>query len=285
MAKLYNITLTAATPPTIGYTVYYNSVNASTIATIGLAGGPATNLTKAQLVSPGLKVSIPDTATSIIMYNIECASSTNFTVPTSVTITASASNIYSTSITLNWITAPSGIATSYLIFKDGVLLTTLGNVSSYEVSSLTAGVTYNFSVQGKDVVGNVVGISNSVTVSLPLTSNVSTLNDTDWEACITENITSEFIVTGGSFKFSLYSITGAAEESVSTTGWIKSYNGNYWNQIYSAGVTAYDPDTDAYANTSVTNFIILPPGTYQYNVNVISYCSHGCCGGFLIDLV
>lgn len=167
MAKLYNITLTSTSPPTTGYTIYYNSVNVATIATIGLAGGPATNLTKTQLVSPGLKVSVPDTATSVIMYNIECASSANFIVPISVTITASASNINSTSLTLDWITSPSGIATSYLIFKDGILLETLGNVSTYNVSDLTAEVTYNFSVQGKDISGNVVGISNSVIVTTP----------------------------------------------------------------------------------------------------------------------
>ena len=165
MAQLYNITLTAANPPTIGYTVYYNSVNPATIATIGLTSTPATGLTKAQLISPGLKVSVPDAATSVILYSVECISSASFTVPTYVTIVANATNINATTLTLNWTTTPGGIATSYLIFRDGVLIATLGNVTTYGVTGLTAGTTYNFAVQAKNINGNIIGTSNAVVVT------------------------------------------------------------------------------------------------------------------------
>jgi hypothetical protein len=168
MAKLYNITLTAANPPTIGYTVYYNSVNPATIATIGLTSTPATGLTKAQLISPGLKASVPDAATSVILYNVECISSASFTVPTYVTIVASASDIGPVSLTLNWTTTPSGIATSYLIFRDGVLIATLGNVLTYGVTGLTEDTTYNFAVQAKNVNGDIVGTSNAVLATTSL---------------------------------------------------------------------------------------------------------------------
>jgi hypothetical protein len=115
------------------------------------------------------------------------------------------------------------------------------------------------------------------------TPDVATLNGSDYESCITEEISDTFIVTGGSFKFYVYAVTDIGEESINTVGRIRSYDGVSWNEIYAASIQAYDISNGEYADTSSTDFIILPPGNYQYTVYINSFCQSGCCGGFVIE--
>jgi hypothetical protein len=168
--KLYNITLNSISPPLTGYTIYYNSVNASTIAKIGLTTNNATNLTKAQLVTPGLRVSVPDNATSVILYNAECATSVVNTITPNLGITASATNITDTSCTIDWVTSTSvPLGTQFLLYMNGVVIYTGTGQFTYDVTGLTAETTYNFAVQAKDVNGNVIGVSNAVIVTTDIT--------------------------------------------------------------------------------------------------------------------
>jgi hypothetical protein len=51
MAKLYDIKLTSANAPDALFTVYYNSVNSATIASLVSNNNPATNLTRAELIT------------------------------------------------------------------------------------------------------------------------------------------------------------------------------------------------------------------------------------------
>lgn len=168
--KLYNITLNSISPPTTGYTIYYNSVNPITIAKIGLTTTNATNLTKAQLVAPGLRVSVPDNATSVILYNDECATSVVNTITPNLGITASATNITDTSCTIDWVTSTSvPLGTQFLVYMNGVVISTVVSTFTYDVTGLTAETTYNFAVQAKDVNGNVIGVSNAVIVTTDIT--------------------------------------------------------------------------------------------------------------------
>jgi chitodextrinase len=71
--------------------------------------------------------------------------------PTNLT----ASNIGTTSLTLNWTASTDDVGvTNYLIYKDNVLLKTIGNILSYSVIGLSKGISYNFSVIAKDAAGN-----------------------------------------------------------------------------------------------------------------------------------
>ncbi len=79
------------------------------------------------------------------------------TNPTNLTV----SNIGNTNLTLNW-TASSdeyGV-TNYLIYKNDTLLTTLGNVLSYNVTALSSGTSYSFYIKAKDAGGNLSDKSN-----------------------------------------------------------------------------------------------------------------------------
>jgi hypothetical protein len=72
MTRTFDIKITFGTSPG-PYTIYYNSVSAGNIATITSGGSPAENVTYSTLTTgTGLNVSIPDSSTSIILYNTLC---------------------------------------------------------------------------------------------------------------------------------------------------------------------------------------------------------------------
>ncbi|MDO5971991.1 fibronectin type III domain-containing protein, partial [Flavivirga aquimarina] len=79
-----------------------------------------------------------------------------------------------TTVDLSWLGATDNIGvTGYNIYIDGVLETTLGNVSSYQVTGLTAATSYDFRVTALDASSNesVVVSSNTVTVITDLASS------------------------------------------------------------------------------------------------------------------
>jgi hypothetical protein len=75
-----------------------------------------------------------------------------------------------TTADLSWSGATDNTAvTGYKIFKDGVLEATLLDVSTYQVTGLTAGTTYSFTATALDAVANESTVSNTV----PVTTNAS----------------------------------------------------------------------------------------------------------------
>ena len=79
MAIYYNIKLTSGNA--IGpYTIYYDSINPSNIATNVSSALPASGLSYAQ-VSTGINVSIPNSSTLIYVFNTSCNSSDTFQIP------------------------------------------------------------------------------------------------------------------------------------------------------------------------------------------------------------
>ncbi|WP_425237726.1 fibronectin type III domain-containing protein [Ulvibacterium sp.] len=71
-----------------------------------------------------------------------------------------------TTTDLSWTGATDDTAvTAYRIYKDGVLEAPLGNVSTYQVTGLTAGTSYNFTATALDAAGNESSVSNAVSVT------------------------------------------------------------------------------------------------------------------------
>lgn len=98
------------------------------------------------------------------------------TSPTSLT----ASNIGTTTLTLNWTASTDNIGiTNYLVYKDNgnTLLTELGkDVLTYNVTGLSPNSTYNFQVKAKDAAGNISEpASENATTSPVPTPTVPTL--------------------------------------------------------------------------------------------------------------
>jgi len=73
------------------------------------------------------------------------------TIPAALTATASGAS----QINLAWTAATDNIGvTAYQVYRDGVLIATLGNVTSYSDTGLTAGTTYSYTVAACDAAGN-----------------------------------------------------------------------------------------------------------------------------------
>ncbi|WP_055393101.1 discoidin domain-containing protein [Flagellimonas eckloniae] len=71
-----------------------------------------------------------------------------------------------TTADLSWSGATDNTAvTGYKIFKDGALEATFGNVSTYQVTGLTASTTYGFTATALDAAGNESVTSNIVSVT------------------------------------------------------------------------------------------------------------------------
>ncbi|MCP3775636.1 fibronectin type III domain-containing protein [Paenibacillus sp. MZ04-78.2] len=77
--------------------------------------------------------------------------------------TLSASNVTSSSLTLNWTTAQG--ATGYRIYRDSSVASSVyGSVYSYDIGGLQSDTTYTFSVEAVDAAGNVSPNNPATTV-------------------------------------------------------------------------------------------------------------------------
>ena len=69
-------------------------------------------------------------------------------------------------VDLSWSGATDNVGiTGYNIYKDSNLEVTLGNISSYQVTGLTAASTYSFTITALDATGNESPLSNNVSVT------------------------------------------------------------------------------------------------------------------------
>ncbi|QZK90635.1 hypothetical protein K5V07_09075 [Flavobacterium sp. CHNK8] len=86
------------------------------------------------------------------------------TAPTAPTLMAS--NIGTTSVSLNWSGATDEFGvTDYIVYGNGNLLISVGNVFNRTIYGLAPGTEYTFSVKAKDAAGNLSVDSNIVTVT------------------------------------------------------------------------------------------------------------------------
>ena len=97
------------------------------------------------------------------------------TTPTGPTANA----VSSSRIALSWSASTDNVAvTGYRVYRDGVFLTTLGNVTTYQNTGLTASTTYSYNVDAIDAAGNASGVSTAASATT-LAPNTATLA---WDA-------------------------------------------------------------------------------------------------------
>ena len=101
-------------------------------------------------------------------------------IPTNVT----ASNITETSVDLSWAASTDNVAvTEYNVYQDGSLIASVAT-TSYAITGLASGTTYNFTLRAKDAEGNISASSNAVNVTtdaIVLTYCNSEGNNTNYE--------------------------------------------------------------------------------------------------------
>jgi chitodextrinase len=80
----------------------------------------------------------------------------------------SATAVSSTQVELAWQAATDNVGVSaYLIYRDGILLSTVGSVSSYTDSTAASATTYSYTVKAQDAAGNMSDSSAAATASTP----------------------------------------------------------------------------------------------------------------------
>lgn len=153
------------------------------------------------------------------------------TAPTGLAVSA----ITATTLTLNWNASTDNVeVTNYTVYKGGVLLISLGNVLTYNVSSLVAGTDYVFTVYANDAAGNISAVSNTANATTASSSGGSGGTGTVNTGNIYNN-------TGHTISATTMKVIANGAEVVSVaipsliTGGLYSFNTTYTSQIFSNG--------------------------------------------------
>ena len=100
---------------------------------------------------------------SVEIDNVLITNLTSDTTPPSIISDLSAASVAETTLTLNWTAATDNVAvTDYGVFKDGSLESLTANANTYEVTGLTPGNSYNFTVYSIDAANNLSLVSNTL---------------------------------------------------------------------------------------------------------------------------
>ncbi len=176
-----NLSWTSATDNVgvTGYSVYQNDVlkTTTTATSLTISGLSASNAYSFYVVAKDAAGNL--SAASNIVNVTTLFSDT--TVPTSSTLSASASTISSTN--LSWTSATDNVGvTEYKVYQNDVLKTTT-TATSLTVSGLSASTTYSFYVVAKDAAGNLSAASNTVNVTTLSDSGAKTLANSSSTYC------------------------------------------------------------------------------------------------------
>src|SRR6266571_2046383 len=113
------------------------------VNSIVLKGHNAAILLKSVIVPPVIDTVAPSTPTGLL-----------------------ASAVSSSQINLSWTASTDNVGvTGYRVYRAGTLLATLGAVTSYQNTGLTASTTYSYTVQAVDAAGNASAQSNSASAT------------------------------------------------------------------------------------------------------------------------
>jgi chitodextrinase len=226
-----------------GYRVYRNGVllttlgNVTTYQNTGLSTSTTYSYTVQAIDGAG---NASGQSTAVILTTPATLDTTAPSTPTGLT-----ANAVSTSrIDLNWSASTDNVAVAgYRVFRNGALLITLGNVTTYQNTGLTAGVTYIYTVRALDAAGNVSGLSAA--------ASATTLTTPDTTAPTTPTN-----LTAGAVSTSQINLSWSASTDNDVIAGYRVYrNGAFLIQL--ADVTTYQ-DTGLSAST-----------TYSYNVDAI----------------
>ena len=168
-----DLTWTAGTD-NVGVTNYEIYRNATLLVTVGVVTSYA-DLSASPSTTYAYQLKAVDAAGNHSGFSNSSSTTTpastdgeNPTDPTNLSATV----ISPTEVDLSWTgsTDNQGV-TGYEIFRGGVLLTSIGPVTSYADTSVVNGTTYAYKVRAFDAAGNRSGFSNTQTVTTPDTQN------------------------------------------------------------------------------------------------------------------
>ncbi len=267
--------------------------------TLGLTGGANT------LNINGLT---PNTAYSYTVFAKDAAGNTSLvsnthnistladtTAPTAIT-DLSSSNVGETTLTLNWTAATDNVAvTDYEVFQDAVSLGLTGGPNTFNVTGLTLGNSYDFTVYAKDAAGNTSLVSNTLNETTVDTTAPSTITDLssasvtettltlNWTAATDNVAVTDYEVfqdavslglTGGPNTFNVtglttnttYNFTVFAKDAAGNTSLVS----NTLNQTTLADTTPPTPPLNLFASNT-TAFTTTLNWTISQSIDVTGY--------------
>src|SRR6185436_11073181 len=110
------------------------------------------------------------------VWSFTTAQTTDTTAP-STPASPTANAVSSSQINLGWSASTDNVGvTGYRIYRGGTLLTTLGNVTTYQNTGLSASTMYTYTVQAVDAAGNasIISTAASATTLAPTTTAILT---------------------------------------------------------------------------------------------------------------
>ncbi len=209
---------------------------------------------------------------------LQAADTTKPSTPTGLTANA----VSASQINLSWSASTDNVAvTGYRVRRNGTLLTTLGNVTTYQDTGLTASTTYSYSVRALDAAGNVSPISSSAsatTRAAPDTTAPSTPTGLTANAVSASQInlswsasTDNVAVTGYRvFRGGVLLITLGNATTFQNTGLTASTAYSYRVQAIDAAGNVSAQSTAASATTPVAADTIAPSTPTGLTANAVS---------------
>ena len=166
----------------------------------------------------------------------------------------------STSVALSWTAGTDNVGiTNNLVLRDGAPLATIGAVTTYTDSTVTAGSTHSYAVEAQDGAGNLSPPSNTVSVTTaPPPPAPDTVIDS-MPAALTNSTTASFTfhstATGATFTCNLDA--GKAGSCTSPKTYTGLAGGAHSFSVFSTANSLTDP-TPAVANWTID---LTPPST------------------------
>jgi chitodextrinase len=167
-ASQINLSWTAATD-NVGVTGYNVYRGGTLIATLGaVTTFQNTGLTASTTYSYTVRAF--DAAGNVSALSSSASATTQSVVTDTTAPTAptglSASAVSSTQINLSWTAATDNVGvTGYNVYRGGTLIATLGAVTTFQNTGLTASTTYSYTVRAFDAAGNVSALSSSASAT------------------------------------------------------------------------------------------------------------------------
>jgi chitodextrinase len=169
--------------------------------------------------------------------------------PSAITDLSSAS-VTETTLTLNWTAATDNVAvTDYEVFQDAVSIGLTGGPNTLDVTSLTLGNSYDFTVFAKDAAGNTSLVSNTLNETTVDATAPSAITDLSSASVAETTLTLNWTAATDNVAVTDYEVFHTGFESLGLTG-----GSNTFNAIDLTPNTAYDFTVyakDAVGNTSL----------------------------------
>jgi hypothetical protein len=198
------------------------------------------------------------------------ADTTAPTAPANLTTTASPSNV-----NLTWNTSTDNVGISgYDIYRNGSLLTSVGQVTTYSDTNVTLGATYQYQVKARDGVGNISSFSNTAAVtiqSLLFSDGFESGNLSAWTTVTNLAVQQQDVYSGafGARATSSGSAASYASKSLTTSQSDLYYNLRF--KILSQGSTSvYLQRFRTSSNGAIAGVLVSSTGKLAYHNDVAS---------------